>query len=279
MGIRMYGLQLGHVGMDIEMLLTGHPKYMLMPGEPIKPKVRYQCPCLAYIIEHPEGRILFETGVSPHWREEWPKAFKFIAEWDNLRPEDFLEARLKALGLGPEDFRYVIMGHMHMDHAGGLRLFEDANVEIVLHEDEHRGILNLERDEHGFSRADFAFLPRKRPTLVYGNQEFLKDVILVSLPGHTWGSLGMLVRLERTGWVFFTSDALHHHESYGPPRIGSMTHMFPDRALESMEKIRRFATRYEALIVPGHDETGIRQRKEGPTELVELQYYPGHVYE
>ena len=119
MGIKMYGLQLGHFGMDLEVLLTGHPNYLLLPNARSRPKVWYECPALAYIIEHPEGRILFETGVSTRWNEEWPEDY-LMADWANIKAEQFLEQKLESIGLGPEDFRYVVVGHMHVDHAGGL---------------------------------------------------------------------------------------------------------------------------------------------------------------
>ena len=278
MSIKMYGLQLGHFGMDLEILLTGHPNCLLLPNQRDRPKVWYECPALAYIIEHPEGRILFETGVSAHWNDEWPEDY-LMADWANINPEQFLEQKLESVGLGPEDFRYVVIGHMHVDHAGGLRLFEKAGTEIVMHEDEYKGVMALEQDTGFFCRSDYEFLPTKKPTLVYGEQELLDGVRLVSLPGHTWGTMGMLVNRDHTGWVMLTSDAMYHHETYGPPAVGSFVGMHQNQWAESLEKVRRYATKYEALIVPGHDETGVKQHADGTSEFVKLEYYPGHVYE
>ena len=102
---------------------------------------------------------------------------------------------------------------------------------------------------------------------------------LVSLPGHTWGTMGMLVNRDHTGWVMLTSDAMYHHETYGPPAVGSFVGMHQNQWAESLEKVRRYATKYEALIVPGHDETGVKQHADGTSEFVKLEYYPGHVYE
>lgn len=277
MAIKMYGLRLGRFGMDLEILLTGHPNYLLLPGQGEKRKTWYECPALAYVVETPEGRILFETGVSTKWNEEWPQQY-MAADWANIKAEEFLEYKLKAMGLGPEDFRYVVVGHMHVDHAGGLRLFEKAGTEIVMHEDEYKGVMRMEQDANFFCRADYEFLPRKKPTLVYGDQELVKGVRLVSIPGHTWGTMGMLVHLSHTGWVFHTSDAMYHHETYGPPAVGSFVGMDQKQCGQSLEKIRRVATRYEALIAPGHDECGVKQYADGSSEFVQLKYYPG-VYE
>ena len=138
-------------------------------------------------------------------------------------PEVCLENRLKELGLGPEDFRWVVMGHLHTDHAGGLRIFQDANVDIVVHEDEYNHVQSMQEDsENFFAKVDFAFLDDQKPTTVSGDSiDLTSDVRLVSLPGHTPGQMGMMVRLDTTGWVMLTSDALYHHDSYGPPAVGS----------------------------------------------------------
>ena len=278
MGTKMYGLHLGSFGMDLDGMLPGHPSFAMVSGQTDKKRTWYQCPSIAYVIEHPEGRILFETGVSPNWKQEWPEAMK-DGGWSDLKTEDLLEAKLKSIGKGPEDFDFVVMGHMHADHAGGLRLFEDANAEIILHEDEYRGILSLVEDDYFMSRADYEFLPRKKPTLVYGEQQLLKGIRLTSLPGHTWGQMGMMVHLEHTGWVILASDAMHHHETYGPPGYGNMISTSQEKWNHSIEKIRRYATKYEALIAPGHSLTGVKQHADGRSEFVPLKYYPGHVYE
>lgn len=278
MAIKLYGLQLGTFGMDLDGMLPGHPSLSLAPGDSEKVKKWYQCPSLAYVVEHPEGRILFDTGISPHWAEEWPAEF-MGPRFSDVKTEDLLEAKLKSIGMGPEDFDIVVQGHLHMDHAGGLRLFEHAGAEIIVHEDEYRGVLNLEEDSHFMSRADFEFLPRKKPTLVYGEQQLLKGVHLTSIPGHTWGTMGMLVHLEHTGSVLLTGDAMHHHETYGPPTYGNMVSVSQQKWNSSLEKIRRMATKHEALIAPGHSTTGVKQHADGRTEFVPLEYYPGQVYE
>ena len=74
-----------------------------------------------------------------------------------------LENRLKELGLGPEDFRWVVMGHLHTDHAGGLRIFQDAGADIVVHEDEYNYVESMQDDsENFFAKVDFAFLEASR---------------------------------------------------------------------------------------------------------------------
>src|SRR5262245_33746481 len=61
----------------------------------------------------------------------------------------------------------------------------------------------------------------RSPPPLYGDQEILNGVEVVSLPGHTPGTTGVLLHLEHTGAVFLTDDAMYTHETYGPPAVGT----------------------------------------------------------
>jgi glyoxylase-like metal-dependent hydrolase (beta-lactamase superfamily II) len=270
MRITIKGVNLGYMGLD---------KSMLVEKKEFE-NIQYQCPAIAYIIEHPEGRILWETGVSTRWAEEWLPVWTDLVDLSRVTPEVCLENRLAELGLGPDDFKWVVMGHLHTDHAGGLRLFQDANVDIVVHENEYNHVQSMQEDsENFFAKVDFAFLNDVKPVTISGaTTDLTSDVRLVSLPGHTPGQIGMLIRLENTGWVMLTSDALYSHESYGPPPVGSPIVWESDTWRSSVETIRKLATEHEAFIFPGHDETGIKQfatRSEART----IEFWPGYEYE
>lgn len=280
MGIKLKGLNLGYMGMDYEFMVFPHPDYALMAGgKRAGQKVWYQCPAISYIIEHPEGRILWETGISTNWQAEWLAGWQYLVDLSQITPEVCLEARLKSVGLGPDDFRYVIQGHLHCDHAGGLRLFEDAGATIVCHEDEYKYVhQQIESADQFFVRADWEFLNRKKPTLTYGDQEILKGIKLVSLPGHTPGTIGLLMHLDHTGWVLLTTDALYTHDSYGPPATGTPVTWSTEKWAQSVEKIRRLGAQHDAFLFPGHDETGIKHEN-GQTHFKKIEYLPGHAYE
>jgi len=270
MAISLKGVNLGYMGLDMSLLVE----------KPEAQNVPYKCPAIAYVIEHPDGRILWETGLSTRASEEWLAVWQDLVDVSGAPPEVCLENRLRELGLAPDDFRWVVMGHLHTDHAGGLRIFQDANVEIVVHEDEYNHVQSMqEESENFFAKVDFAFLNDQKPTTVSGDTtEIARDVRLVSLPGHTPGQMGLLVRLESTGWVMLTSDALYHHESYGPPPVGSPIVWESDKWRSSVDKIRTLAIDNEAFIFPGHDTTGIKQFATR-SEMRTIEFWPGYEYE
>ncbi len=278
MGIKLKALTLGTMGIDYEMLVFPHPKYILTAQRREGQKVWCQCPAISYLIEHPDGLVLWETGIATTFSAEWAPEWQALIDMSAVTPDVCLEQRLRALKIGPEDITYVIQGHLHCDHAGGLRLFETAGTNIVCHEEEYRFVTQIETTDFFYSRPDWHFLGRKPPITTYGDQEILKDLWLISLPGHTAGMMGLLAKLDHTGWVMLTSDALYTHESYGPPAVGSPIVWDRDKWAASVEKIRKIGVARNAFILPGHDQTGLQHRA-GGVEPCEIKFFPGHVHQ
>ena len=281
MAIRLTGIHCGYMGLDYELLVFPHPNHVLHTGVTQLPKMWYKCPSLAYVIDHPDGRVLWNTGISRNATQEWLPEWQWLVDLQGVTPETILEAQLKSLGLGPEDFKYVVLGHLHTDHAGGLRMFEQAGATILVHEDEFNHVAKIEAAENFFNRRDWCFLFDKKPTLLYGDQELLKGLRVLSLPGHTPGTTGVLVQLDRTGAVLLTDDAMYTHETYGPPAISSPMTWDISHWSSSIEKIRRVATEHNAFLFPGHDETGIKVHGDH-SEFRKIEFHPfspGYNYE
>jgi glyoxylase-like metal-dependent hydrolase (beta-lactamase superfamily II) len=90
--------------------------------------------------------------------------------------------------------------------------------------------------------------------------------------------MGLLVKLDTTGWVMLTSDALYLHDSYGPPAVGSPIVWESEQWRSSVETVRTLATEHEAFIFPGHDTTGIKQFA-SHSEVRTIEFWPGYQYE
>lgn len=74
-----------------------------------------------FLIESPNGPILCDTGLG-------------------LRDENgtlLLYQNLKKMGYEPKDVKYVLMSHLHKDHAGGMVNFEDGVGRIAFPEAEY----------------------------------------------------------------------------------------------------------------------------------------------
>ncbi|HAT55459.1 MAG TPA: MBL fold metallo-hydrolase [Lactobacillus sp.] len=85
-------------------------------------------PVSSYLIEHPKGLVLIDTGWNEvvrqsQWRELGPqvkinKAY-LPAGWS-------VREQLATLGYQPSDIDYLMLSHLHSDHASGLKLVKDA---------------------------------------------------------------------------------------------------------------------------------------------------------
>lgn len=249
-GIKITPILHGHMHVDRDLLITGHPDGMLTKSNHAKNKVWCKIPSFTYLIDHPDGKILFDASISRHYDREWLPAWRELAPWERTE-EDLFENALKKHKLGPEDIDYLFLSHLHTDHAGNARLFKTSGTKILVHDDEFTAAANRKVDEHFFLKVDYD-IPGARYNLLPGDTEILKDVHAVSLPGHTAGTMGLMIHLEHSGTIILTSDACYMKDSY-TTEVGSMISANLEIWSRSMQKLKMLARCHNAMIIPGHD--------------------------
>ncbi|NLT30642.1 MAG: N-acyl homoserine lactonase family protein [Propionibacterium sp.] len=173
-------------------------------------------PTPTYLIEHPDGLVLFDAGLNPDHAGDPIGGYGAMAEKLNMdfREEHTIEAHLGELGFGLDDVKVVIASHLHFDHAGALKQFPHATTFIGEGELEYARAPEkfctgwFHRDEfddrHGIQ---WQVLPCDHD--VFGDG----TVTVLHLPGHTPGSLGALVRLPKNTYIL-TGDAIHTRAGY-----------------------------------------------------------------
>lgn len=245
-------LQCGAIGLDRDALVAGGK---MTVNNRDKKRDWYQCPSFTYVIDHPEGKILFDASMYRGWQEEWPEEWLETSDYTGTTDEEFFESRLKQLNLDPSDFKYVFLSHLHTDHCGNARLFSGTDTRILVHEEELKGVANLEADGKDawkfFLSSDYSVSGLKYTTL-YGDQEILKGIRSISLPGHTWGTMGLMVELEHSGTIILSSDSLYVADSF-ETGMGSMLDLDRDKWLTSVNKLKLLQKGHDAMIIPGHD--------------------------
>jgi N-acyl homoserine lactone hydrolase len=175
-------------------------------------------PIVAWLVEHPEGRILVDVGETsraalPGHFPRWHPYFR-LAVRESVTPLDDIAVQLAAMNLRPEDVRDVVLTHLHTDHVGGLHAFEHARIHVTA--DEFRAARGLPGELRGY-------LPRRlpawmSPTLIEfgdGSREPLargwpltrdKTVVVFPTPGHTVGHCSVMVD-DGTTRVLLAGDA------------------------------------------------------------------------
>jgi glyoxylase-like metal-dependent hydrolase (beta-lactamase superfamily II) len=190
-----------------------------------------KAPITAYAIEHRDGLVLFDTGVapalvydpdyinSPIGRFILKKVFRF-----HIGPEDALDKRLEAIDLAAADVRKVVISHLHFDHIGGISHVPQA--ELLVSRDEWRQLAapHPERDwvlrEHielpGTNWQPIEFVPTDDPLLApFGAcYDCMGDgsMVLLPTPGHSPGSMSMLVRSQGLPPLLFVGDLTYELE-------------------------------------------------------------------
>lgn len=98
-----------------------------------------QIPVSSYLIEHPKGLILIDTGWNTVNRDHQIRnlSFQWPVNKADLPAGQAINEQLAAMGIQPRDLDYVLMSHLHCDHADGLRLVKDAK-HILVSEEEYR---------------------------------------------------------------------------------------------------------------------------------------------
>ncbi|KAJ9611712.1 hypothetical protein H2200_004896 [Cladophialophora chaetospira] len=101
---------------------------------------RRELPVFCILIEHPhEGLILWETGCGKDYPEVWGPQLADVFSRVRYEPQHELRAAVEATGNKLDDIKKIIIGHLHLDHAGGLDEFLDRkDVEIWVHDRELR---------------------------------------------------------------------------------------------------------------------------------------------
>src|SRR5438132_10763829 len=116
--ISVYALCTGYIA-----LYRASMHYDLEPGQP------WTVPFTSFLVEHPRGRLLFDTGV--HCAARLDPVGRLGAErvkrlTVKSREGEDVVPQLARLGLKPDDIAYVVNSHLHFDHCGGNEFFPHA---------------------------------------------------------------------------------------------------------------------------------------------------------
>jgi N-acyl homoserine lactone hydrolase len=226
-------------------------------------------PIYAFAIEHPEGVIVVDTGETartsdPEYFPSWHPFYRYgLREW--VAPEEEIGPQLERLGIRPGDVRWVVLTHLHTDHAGNLHYFPHNEILVS------RGDLKVASGRRGRLRG----YPNNRfprwfdPTVVdlpgvpHGpfpqSLELTKagDVTIVPVHGHTPGQIGVIVEdgdhaVFLAGDSSYTQDLMLRGVVDGPSTDDSVVRL-------THQRIRAFASETPTVYLVAHDpETGIR---------------------
>ena len=216
-------------------------------------------PIHTFLIDHPEGWVLFDAACDPDgMTKNWPKEF---TECPYVVPEGgYLPQRLAELGVKPEEIRKVVVSHLHIDHAGCLKNFTNATI-YVNNEEFKRTMRQYVMGEglgaHMKSDVESWLLAELNWHLVDREQveiELLDGLKVINFgSGHSWGMLGLLVKLKRDGNYLLVSDAIYSKRHIDPPGIKPGIVEDEEGYQKTVDFIHEYAQTEKARVLFGHD--------------------------
>jgi N-acyl homoserine lactone hydrolase len=256
-GMRLYVFTSGSLG--------GFPKAALQIGG--QGNIDW-APVSFYVIKHPKGNVIFDTGNNDKtitnadgWWGPLAKGFGL-----KMTQNDAMAAQLAKIGLKTSDIKYVVVGHMHLDHGGNVSQFPNST--LVVQNDEMKAAW---WPDPGFSvyyiPGDFADTKKMDVIRLEGDLNLFGDrsIEIRRAPGHTPGSQFAVVRLPKTGTVVLTSDVVYLKESLEKNLIAPIPGTWsPMAAYESYQKIRLVRDGEKASIFYGHDPEVYKATKQAP---------------
>ncbi|HEX8098963.1 MAG TPA: N-acyl homoserine lactonase family protein [Actinomycetota bacterium] len=183
---------------DIQRLLLGYftmPEDSSLPGQKIV--------VCAYLIHHPDGPILFDTGLGPH--PESDAMYHPVAR--DVREE------LRRTGVQSRDVRAVDNCHLHVDHAGGNPHFPRRP--IFVQQVEVDAAKSWEYTNPNVVDFDGAALE-----LHDGRADVAPGVRIIATPGHTPGHQSLVVDTQ-SGRVVLAGQAFRGASDYGRAVLAS----------------------------------------------------------
>lgn len=227
-------------------------------------------PFPAFLIEHPKGLVLFDTGMPVEAMEDVHGVFgQEFGQWLVDRgwpsnPEHRIDRQLANIGYRPSDITHVITSHLHRDHIGGHHLFPQAKFYV------------------GQGEFPFAYWPAPISASAFMRSQLDRirgldwhevpgvdldlfgdgSMTILFMPGHTPGSLCLKVRLPSRTFIL-TGDAVHVRAA-----LDREFH-FPNDAdtrlsLQTLRRLKLIRDAEEATVWISHDPDDWAQFGHGP---------------
>ena len=190
------------------------PISVLLPTYPKDQDHDIMIPINMWIIDHPMGLIVYDTGnnvaisdgnCTSHWNE----GFCGLLQPSQTRG-DVIDKQLEKVGFSAGDVKIVITSHSHLDHIGNIEMFPDA-IHVIQKKELYqawwpekfqRGGAHVVADYD--DARDFTYFELNGDYDLFGDG----SVVIISTPGHTLGHQSVKVRMNDTGTVILTQDAV-----------------------------------------------------------------------
>ena len=221
----------------------------------------FDVPVSCILLRHRQGNVLFDTGCHPGVTENaeahWGWLTKFMTPV--MEPGDNVITALGDIGLQCDDIDVVVCSHLHVDHCGCCTFFKRAT--CVIHAKEIAAARAPDAEKVGYFAGEWE--RSTSPEAIDGERDLFGDsrIILLPLPGHTPGTVGALVAMEKSGTFLLASDTVSLRSTLDTGVIPRNTRD-PDALVKSLAEVRRIEAA-GATVLCGHDQAQWESLRKG----------------
>jgi N-acyl homoserine lactone hydrolase len=228
-------------------------------------------PINAFVIEHRDGLVLFDTGMDPAIVSDPDYISSPIGRFLlrqifrlHISPDDALANQLAEMDISASSICKAVISHLHFDHIGGIADVPQAELLVSRREWQQLSGPHPERDwvlrDHielpGAKWNPIDFTATDDPLLEHfgGCHDVMGDesMMLLPTPGHTPGSMSMLVRSVGLPPILLVGDLTYQLDMImndQVPGVGNVAQL-----KSSFAKVRKLIAALPDLIVlPSHD--------------------------
>jgi glyoxylase-like metal-dependent hydrolase (beta-lactamase superfamily II) len=261
MSVRLYAMTCGWLTLPFKILMDGTDGWLAIPVP-------------SYLIVHPKGTALFDTGLETGLQSSDPQEIaRTLGNLERVVKPEFkagedVGERLKAFGVDPEKIDYLINSHLHFDHCGGNELIKNAR--LVLQKKEWIAATRPETIEQNSYVVRQYDLGHDR-LLIDGEHDLFGDgsVVLIPTHGHTPGHQSLKVKLD-DGQVILSADACYLRKALEEMVLPDPQFVRDEQAMrDTFLRLKRYQND-GVLVVFGHDPDQWKHLNSGP--LRELSY-------
>lgn len=228
-------------------------------------------PVNVVVVEHPRGIVLFDTGQDPAsvsdpaYYPPGPLGWVYRRQATfRVPPEQHLEGALASVGVGLHDVSTVVLSHLHQDHAGNVGALRHARVlvdpaELALLDartPEVHGVMTRHLDPDALTPVTHAPLPDDSLAPFTEGHDVHGDgsLVLLATPGHSAGSLSLLVRRRARPPLLLVGDVTYDPAALVAGRVPGTGATAVQR--RTTERINALRSRLPGLVVVAAHDPG-----------------------
>jgi glyoxylase-like metal-dependent hydrolase (beta-lactamase superfamily II) len=227
-------------------------------------------PIWVWVIEHPEGLMVVDTGeisavknLDKYLAKEsgfFRYFFKHSAKF-GVDEKDELNYQFEKVNLKLDDVKLVVLTHLHLDHTDGLKFF--SNQEIIVGDTEFtRASGNMPTTYPSWFKPNKVNYKQNRIDIF--NEAFpitsSEELLYIPTPGHTPGHSSVVFKTDDFD-ILFAGDTSY---SQGQVLRGELAGVNADykKSAETYKKLMAYAANHKTIYLPSHDAGSAMRLKE-----------------